>query len=267
MQAPPPRDDLLAMLPLIRLTNPSRQGGTPPRGPLAANVAPSVLRVIRSRQGTAAIGLGIGMASGTALQQPGRSQMEPAPNLPPAPGLELPNRPENRESFDESSIEVEWVPGLEIPEPDGPKILIFPDISNEIEQIIINDDRNVRQETKDQLDVVRDRVLSAHPDWEHVGGGTNRKTGLEMPEIQIPGPGVAFLHPVTGKPGDSRPGSHFPDLTFRTPSGQLVHYQTVDVDRHGGPANHELRAAARINRATRDPVHLILKTWQLREIR
>lgn len=261
---PPPSHSVLSMLPLVRQANPSRQGGTPPRGLLAANVAPRVHQVIRARRAAANVGLGIGLAGIAAMQQSGRFDMDRAPGLPPLPGFEPPEEPETEESFDEASIEVEVVPGFEVPEPEGPKVLIFPDVSEEILRTMIIE-RRERQETRDQIDAVRDFYLQLHPDWKHHAGGRPVGSSTDRKEFRIEGPGVAFEDPITGRPGDSRPGSIYVDLTFETPEG-LVHIQTVDIDRDGLPTDRELRTARRLADVTGRPVYLIPKIWQLREI-
>ncbi len=89
-----------------------------------------------------------------------------------------------------------------------------------------------------------------------------------MPEIQIPGPGKAFPHPETGKPGDSRPGSRYPDLTFKNvKTRKIFHVQTVDIDKNGKTIARELESAESIRRATRQNVILIQKKWQLEKLR
>ncbi len=264
LQPPEPGRSVLSILPLVRQTSPSRRGGTPPRSPLVSNVAPRVHQFIRSRRGTTAIGLGIGTAIGTALQRRDRSDMDQAPDLPPVPGLEPPEEPDTDESFDEASIDVEVVPGLIIPEPDGPKVLIFPDVSEEILRTLIIE-RRERQETKDQIDAIRDFYLDLYADWSHHAGGRPVGSENDKQEFRLPGPGVAFRHPVTGRPGDSRPGSIYVDLTFKTPNG-FVHVQSVDIDRDGLPTERELRTARRLADLTRQPVYLVPKTWQVRDL-
>ena len=166
--------------------------------------------------------------------------------------------------FDEASIEIEEVPGFSAPVPEGPKVLVFPDVSEEVLRTLIIE-RRERQETRDQIDAVRDFYLRLHPDWNHHAGGRPVGSAKDKPEFRVPGPGVAFEHPVTERPGDSRPGSIYVDLTFETPTG-LVHIQTVDIDSDGLPTERELRTARRLADVTGRPVYLIPKIWQLEEI-
>lgn len=260
--------DRTSALPLLGALLPAGRGGGAMRLPLTAATVPRALQVIRSRRGTAAAGLAIGTSLGVAgtaaTVQRGRSNMDQAPDVPTPPGLEPPGRPENDESFDEASIEVEWVPGFSVPEPDGPMVLIFPDVSEEIYRTLILEERRERQATRDQIDAIRDFYAGLHSDWNHKYGGRD-KDGNQMQEYRIPGPGVAFKHPITGRPGDSRPGSIYVDLTFETPQGH-VHIQTVDVDQDGLPTEQELKQARRIAEVTGRPVYVFPKIWQLEEL-
>jgi hypothetical protein len=61
-----------------------------------------------------------------------------------------------------------------------------------------------------------------------------------------------------GRPGDSRPGSTFPDLLFRAPSKRLVAFNDVDVDAKGNITQREVDSAARLRRSPVD-VYLVPK--------
>ena len=129
-------------------------------------------------------------------------------------------------------------------------------------------ERRENDDTKAEIDVVRDTYLDNNSDLRHIGGGRDRKTGMDKEEYRIPGPGKAFPHPDTGKPGDSRPGSRFADLTFENvKTGKIFHVQTVDIDKNGQTTARELEAAESIRRATGQDVLLIQKKWQLERLR
>src|SRR5690606_38065947 len=88
------------------------------------------------------------------------------------------------------------------------------------------------------------------PDWKHIAGGRNKDTGEEIPELWIPGPQKA-MEELLGQKVDGRPGGKFVDLTFKnTKTGQIVHVQTVDLDKNGKPTKRELDNAEVIRRAT-----------------
>ena len=239
MQAQPPQDDLLAMLPLIRLTNPSRQGGTPPRGPLAANVAPRVLQVIRSQRGPAAIGLGIALAGGAALQRGDRSEMEPAPDLPPTPGLEPPEGPETeRESYPSDLPAIPPLPGF-MPE-DYPNLVeVFPDQQGELPLVDILD-RWGSPETQlfnsRTMQAVRDFAEAIGVRVRHRGGGRpNDKSDYES-ELWLEGPD-----------GGTR-GSSYVDIAFESKhTRRKLLINTIDTRADNEtPTGREERAAVRI---------------------
>ena len=202
----------------------------------------------------------------------------PEPNVPHAtPPLPDPDDPINRTATGPNIIPPEIFPGTVLPRPDedAPRVLIFPDVSERFREQIYYENRKGNDLTKAQLDLIRDWFLEqfAQHGWEHTGGGRSQTTGDEMKEFWIPGHGIAFKHPRTGKRGDGRPGSHYADLTFelknvnRLPAGKglpdtrRVHIQTVDLDKNGKPTDRELRAALRIHLATGDSVWLFDKSW------
>jgi hypothetical protein len=151
-------------------------------------------------------------------------------------------------------------------DPIGGTTMVFPNQSDEFPQITIVE-RNESERTKAHIDRLRDIILAEHPDWEHIAGGRRKGTDIDLPEYWIPGPGRAFKD-ADGNPGDGRPGGRFVDLTFKTPSGQLVHYQTVDVDRHDKPTQREIDAGEAIRRARydRDRVDAIPKSERASDV-
>jgi hypothetical protein len=72
-------------------------------------------------------------------------------------------------------------------------------------------------ETRKEIDRIRDEFLKNNPSWEHVGGGTDQETGMKVPEEYLRGP-------------QGTKGSSYVDLTFRSPTGELVRINTVDID-------------------------------------
>ncbi len=256
MQAPPPRDDLLAMLPLIRLTTPSRQGGTPPRGPLAANVAPRVLQVIRSQRGPATIGLGIAAAGGAALQRRDRSEMEPAPSLPPAPGLEPPEDPETeRETFPANLPPIPPLPGF-MPEDYANLIEIFPDQGKDLPLVDILDNRLGNADTqllntnimRDVRDLAKAIGVSV---WHRGGGQPDPRSDWRKPEL--------YLQPS----GEGRAGGSYLDVAFESErTGRSLLINTVDTRADNVTlTGREERAAVRIlaNSETGDILILVPK--------
>ena len=122
------------------------------------------------------------------------------------------------------------------------------------------EDRRGNEETQAELRAIRDRILEVHPEWKHIRGSYSRDTGERLKEFHVPGHGKAFGL-------DSRKGGHFIDLTFETPSGKLIHVQSVDVDSNGKPTERELNVAERVRRSTkRVDVILIPKGAQLDKI-
>jgi len=198
------------------------------------------------------------------------------PPMPPSPA-EPPKRAEPPRDFDpedarklarpnpgfpaEAPVMISDAKGP-IPIPVEPQVQIFPaDESFWKDLPIVH--RKGNAETKAHLDHVRDKILEHNPGWDHTDGGRRQEDGTEMPEFRVPGPGIA-LEDDKGRPGDSRPGSHFTDLTFKTKSGRIVHVQTVDVDKHGKPTDRELEVARKIHRITGHDVILIAKPRRAR---
>jgi peptidoglycan hydrolase-like protein with peptidoglycan-binding domain len=198
------------------------------------------------------------------------------PPLPPISGGRPPNPVDPKEPkkpVEPPKLQI----GTTLPpfEEGKPQILIFPDISEEIGQIYI-DERRETQETRDEIDYIRDYFIRRYG-WEHLRGGRHAPgtkdkddkdiSGQEKREDYIPGPGVAFVDKKTEKHGDMRPGHVRPDLTFVDRNGKTIFIQHVDVDKKGYPTQRELEAAERLRRATKSQVIMIPKLWQLRRIK
>jgi peptidoglycan hydrolase-like protein with peptidoglycan-binding domain len=225
-------------------------------GRAAARMAPFVASAIEMRRKMEEI------ARHPRSVESGPSGPPPSPAEPPfSPGeMQTPGTPAkppiDPEEFNKESKPAEpiVVRGTVFPIPPdaGPQILISPDLSDELEQISIVENRRGNFNTQAQLDRLRDLILDSNPGWEHVAGGRDRITGKEKKEHWIPGLGELWNE-------DKRPGSNYVDLTFKTPEGKLVHFQTVDVDRYGNPTEREVQAARRIHHATHEDVFLVPK--------
>jgi len=197
--------------------------------------------------------------------------------LPPTPPFEPKKVPEakDREELIPEKIDEQKMPEP-IPVPNRPGIFIFP-----IPDIPIDDgmlDRNETEETKKEIDALRDREINGPDGWKHAFGGRDQETGDGMKEYRIPGHGQAF--PLPGrKTGDGRKRSAYTDLTFVSPDGRhFRHYQHADVDRNGKPTRRELENAERIRRALNGKTNekgereyhdiiLVPKKWQIRKKR
>ena len=103
--------------------------------------------------------------------------------------------------------------------------------------------------TQQQLDDVRDEMLSVNPDWEHVAGGRDAATGARLPERAVVDP----TDPIHRR---------FPDLTFRLPDGSDFYVNTVDTEGRAGmktATERELSAALDISLWGSGPVLMIPK--------
>lgn len=98
---------------------------------------------------------------------------------------------------------------------------------------------------RNHLDDVRDELLDANPDWEHVAGGRVRGTGRKLEER-------AVVNQATGQ-------RRFPDLTFRLPDNSPFFVNTVDTYASGAATIREFEAAVDINRWGGGPVLMIPK--------
>jgi len=198
---------------------------------------------------------------------------DPFPRVPPLIPPEVPEMKEPEIFPAEERGPTIYVTPAELRGPDvkifpiaegaKPQILIFPDMSGELDSFLTEESRRGNDATRDHLDLVREWFLSQYPDWKHVGGGRDRKSAEQKSEQHVPGPGIAFKD-EEGKHGDSRPGGKWADLTFESPKGMVIHIQTVDVDKNGKPTERELDNAEAIRRATRETVILIPKPTRKR---
>jgi hypothetical protein len=198
---------------------------------------------------------------------PDAGAVPPSPAQPPIPPSEMqtpgfpatPPFDPNEEIRDKKPIEPIVIHGTRFPitADSKPQIYIFPDLSDEIEQILKLEVRRERPETKRLNDAVRDVIPAQHPGSKHVGGAHDIETGGEKREHRTPGPGK--LHGT-----DGRRGSIFADVTVELPSKKLVHVQTVDIDpKTGKVTEREWETSLRLFRRTGQDVILIPKTWQI----
>ena len=194
---------------------------------------------------------------------------------PPTPGLEPPEVPEHKskEELIPEKIGDQKIPEP-IPVPERPGIFIFPMPDAPLWDDI--QERNETEKTKKEIDALRDHEAKKPDGWKHKYGGRDKKTGDDIKEYRVPGPGYAF--PLSGREtGDGRKKSAYTDLTMVSPDGlSFRHYQHVDVDRNGKPTKRELDNAERIRRAlngkTNDQgirehhdIILVPKKWQMKK--
>lgn len=231
-------------------------------GQILSRAAPYVIRAL---PGVGASIEGQKAAKETLKNKPNeRRDITPPPSIPPSQPPE-PNVPDRTETPAKAPV-VEMNLSHPIPEKTEPGILIHPMLPEELQNLGTIIERKGNEATRKELEGIRDHYEELG--WEHIGGGrysgknrligtTDPKTdkvisaGDEFAETHIPGPGKAWER-------DSRPGGHFTDLTFKTPSGKIVHIQSVDVDRNGKPTRRELDAAERIRRAHQKGVYVFL---------
>jgi hypothetical protein len=144
-----------------------------------------------------------------------------------------------------------------------PGVFIFPDLSGELDDFMIVEDRRGNERTRAGLEKVRDyflgTVFGGNPDWKLFAGGRDPKTGEEKREEWIQGPQKDF-EPLLGIKIDGRKGGKFVDLTFKNHrTGEIVRVQTVDGDKHGKPTQRELDNAEIIRKRARGKLYLIVK--------
>lgn len=239
---PPPGQDVMSTLALGAVPRAERRGGTPVRSPLTTNVAPQVLRVIRSRQGAAALGLGLGMAGGVAAQRRSRVNMDPAPDMPPSPGFEPPEGPETeRESLPADLPPIPPLPGF-MPEDYGDLVEIFPDQRGELPLVAILDNRLGNERTQlfntTTMRRVRDFAEAIGVALIHRGGGRpDNESGYEK-ELWLP----------AGGEGGGTAGSSYLDIAFESPrTKRKLLINTIDTRADNvTPTTREERAAVRI---------------------
>ena len=98
-------------------------------------------------------------------------------------------------------------------------------------------------ETRQDIDRIRDEFLRNNPDYRHVGGGTDQKTGLKVPE--------EYLRPSAG----GRKGGAYADLTFEhRVTRQRIRINTVDVEAGGWMTDREAANFDRIFELTNEPI-------------
>lgn len=174
----------------------------------------------------------------------GRSDRVAIDPPPPTPGFEPPD--ENLPDRTESPAEPVELPDLSgsIPETNEPTIFVLPVPDNALKQAgMVLENRRGNPVTQAEINEIQKGVEAANPGWTHVGGGVDRDNNRLKKEFWIPSVAKTFG-------GDGRKGGTFVDLTFKTPSGKLVHIQTVDIDPKTGKVTQtELDAADRIRRS------------------
>ncbi len=226
------------------------------RSPLTTNVAPQVLRVIRTRQGAAALGLGIGVAGGVAIQRRSRSNMDPAPDMPPSPGFEPPEGPETeRESLPADLPPIPPLPGF-MPEDYADLVEVFPDQIDELPLVDILD-RWGSPETQlfnsRTMQAVRALAETIGVDVLHLGGGRPDNESEYAKELWLP----------EGGEGGGTAGSSYLDIAFEsTRTKRKLLINTIDTRADNvTPTTREERAAVRIlaNSSTGDILILLPK--------
>lgn len=111
------------------------------------------------------------------------------------------------------------------------------------------------QPTQDHVLQIEKLIKRLNPHLKHESGGT-------MTEKAVKGPGAAWEGHPDGLGGDWKPGSLFADLVFSAPDGQLIAFNTVDVDGNGQITQRELDAARALHRMGYT-VYLVKKPHQL----
>jgi len=97
--------------------------------------------------------------------------------------------------------------------------------------------RRGNQATRDHVADVKDQFIKDNPGYTHTGGGLDAG-GNKVPE--------KYIRPTNPVPGSTKEGS-YADLTFESPSGQVVHINTVDKGAMNGMSNREWVNANRIS--------------------
>jgi len=199
--------------------------------------------------------------------EPAAKRTDPAPVFPPPPSKPPRDEKPGREEYP-AKPPIEPIDlSKPLPERKEPTIFIFPMPPEDLTKPV-GIERNETEATKKQLDRIRDEIQAQQPDWEHVGGGRNRKSGKNEKEYCVPGPGLMFPRPGKEK-GDGRRLSGFTDLTFKAKDSETYyHIQTVDIDRNCKPTKRELDNAERIHKRLKDAkdethhIFLYRKRWQ-----
>ncbi|UTW52497.1 peptidoglycan-binding protein [bacterium SCSIO 12827] len=199
-----------------------------------------------------AAGALMGRVSKEGQNQTAPERTDIAPAFPPPPRYEPPDTPlPDRTESPSKPIELSDL-SQPIPETSKSTIFILPVPDEDLQTSgMIVEDRRGNFQTKAEIERIQTWIEKTHPDWTHEGGGADRKKGGLSPEYWIPSVTKTFG-------GDGRSGGTFVDLSFKTPSGKWVHFQTVDVDpKTGKVTQKELDAADRIRRSGKN-VNVIL---------
>jgi len=193
---------------------------------------------------------------------------DPAPVFPPlSPSKPPRDRKPDREEFPAKPPYEPIDLSKPLPAEKEPTIFILPMPPEDLTKPV-GIERNETEATKKQIDRIRDEIQAQRPEWEHVAGGRNKKTGKNEKEYYVPGPGLMFPRPGKEK-GDGRRLSGFTDLTFMAKDGKTYfHIQTVDIDRDCKPTKRELDNAELIHKRLKDAkdetrhIFLYRKRWQ-----
>ena len=171
-----------------------------------------------------------------------RHGMSIVDQLPPAlPGRSAePEEPDNKEEFPAIPPVAPTILTQPIPDSPDSGIYIHPMPDEELANLgSILENRRGNLETQAEIDRIRDWFLAHHDGWKHIGGGHDRETGKQKKEYHVPTLEKNFK-------GRGLKGGNFVDLSFESPTGKIVHIQTVDVDKYGKPAQWELDAGEKI---------------------
>lgn len=149
--------------------------GVAPRLPMSAFAVPAAARYIRANRIAIGAGLVAAGAAEIAIRGAGRSDMDAAPDLPPAPGLEPPERPDTgRESLPADLPPIPPLPGF-MPEDYADLVEIFPDQRGDLPLVDILDNRWGSPETQlfntETMRGVRDLADAMGVEVWHRGGG------------------------------------------------------------------------------------------------
>ncbi len=261
LRRPPELDlELAAVLAAVVMKPSGRLGGIAPRSIVSEVVAPRVSSFIRSQGRSAAaataIGASLALSSSARREGTGESEMEPAPDLPPAPGLEPPEDPETeRETFPADLPPIPPLPGF-MPEDYADLVEVFPDQDGELPLVDILD-RWGSPETQlfnsRTMRAVRDLAKAIGVEVWHLGGGRPDDKSDYEKELWLP----------AGGEGGGTVGSSYLDIAFKSDrTGRKLLINTIDTRADNmTPTTREERAAIRIlaNSKTGDILILLPK--------
>jgi RHS repeat-associated protein len=109
--------------------------------------------------------------------------------------------------------------------------------------------RRGNQATRVHIEEVKNQFLKDNPGYSHIGGGLNNAGGKVK---------ESYIRPTTLIPGSTKGGS-YADLTFESPSGDIVHINTVDKGSYSGMSKREWINANRIKADSNATVITVVK--------